>query len=306
MPADTRQSGSHLRINDMNISVQPRQFLSGHLIRRSGNVTQPLGRIGPLCARLAASRSDIAQAQSLRYRVFCKEMGAPAGAIQKLTRRDRDHWDRVCDHLLVFDEAQEDVAARRKPVGTYRFLTQQNAARRGCGFYTQGEFDIAPLMARHPTQHFMELGRSCVLPKWRDKRTIELLWHGTWAYVLRNKVDVMIGCASFSGTDPQALAEPLSFLFHHCAPDPGWGVEARQGRGVGMNLMAAEELDPKRALRSLPPLIKGYLRLGAMIAGEAVVDHQFGTTDVLVILPVSRINPRYVQHYGADAGRHAG
>ena len=72
-----------------------------------------------------------------------------------------------------------------------------------------------------------------------------------------------------------------------------------------MNLLAAEELDPKRALRCLPPLIKGYLRLGAMIAGEAVIDHQFGTTDVLVILPVSRINPRYVRHYGADASRHA-
>lgn len=289
----------------MNIAVGPGQFLSGRLARKSAANISLLGRIGSLSARLAGSRADIAMAQGLRYQVFCREMGAPAGAIQRLTRRDRDHWDRLCDHLLVFDESASSVPGRLKPIGTYRFLTQQNAASRGCGFYTQGEFDIAPLMARHGDLHFMELGRSCVLPAWRDKRTIELLWHGTWAYVLQNRVDVMIGCASFPGTDPRALAEPLSFLFHHCAPQPDWHVKARPGRGTGMNFIPATEIDQKRALKSLPPLIKGYLRLGAMIGGEAVVDRQFGTTDVLVILPVSRINPRYVRHYGADAGRHA-
>lgn len=244
-------------------------------------------------------------AQELRYQVFCREMGASAGALQRLTRRDRDSWDHACDHLLVFDESQQKPAAKRRPVGTYRFLTARAAMGAGCEFYTQGEFDIRSLMICHPSLHFMELGRSCVLPGWRDKRTIELLWHGTWAYVLKHRVDVMIGCASFHGTDPAALAEPLSFLFHHCAPEPDWQVHARSGRGVSMDLLKADQIDAKRALRSLPPLIKGYLRLGAMFGREAVIDRYFGTTDVLVILPVSRINPRYVQHYGADAGRHA-
>ena len=95
--------------------------------------------------------------------------------------------------------------ARRKPavVGTYRLLRQQLAEDHG-GFYTAGEFDIAALIARHRDLHFLELGRSCVLAPYRNKRTVELLWHGIWTYVLQNRLDVMIGCASLDGTDPRA------------------------------------------------------------------------------------------------------
>lgn len=269
-----------------------------------------LGRIGELETRLARSAAEIRTVQALRYDVFYREMAARPNAPARLLGRDKDAWDKVCDHLVVLDRGPHEPASPSaesdgRIVGTYRFLTASHAARAGLGFYTQAEFDVAPLMARHPDLEFMELGRSCVLPAWRNRRTIELLWAGTWAYVLNRKVDVMIGCASFSGTDPDRLAEPLSFLFHHAAPPPDWEVGAAAGKGVAMNRLEAGAVDARRALKALPPLVKGYLRLGAWFGREAVIDRQFGTTDVLVILPVTRLNPRYVSYYGADASRHA-
>jgi putative hemolysin len=175
----------------------------------------------------------------------------------------------------------------------------------GLPFYTAQEFDVEPLMRRHAGLHFMELGRSCVLPQWRNKRTMELMWHGVWAHVLSREADVLTGCASFPGTDPAAFAEPLSFLHHFASPPEEWDVKACAPERVPTGLLPREAVNAKRALHALPPLIKGYLRLGAKFAREAAIDRAFGTTDVLVILPVESINRRYVAHYGADAGRFA-
>jgi putative hemolysin len=115
----------------------------------------------------------------------------------------------------------------------------------------------------------------------------------------------MIGCASLKGTDPDALALPLSFLHHFAgAPEP-WRARALADRYVDMNRMSKDALDAKEALRRLPPLIRGYLRLGAVIGDGAVIDHQFGTTDVLIVLPVSGINTRYFAHFGAPGELNA-
>ncbi len=173
------------------------------------------------------------------------------------------------------------------------------------GFYSAGEFDVAPLIERHAGLRFLELGRSCVLKPYRSKRTVELLWQGIWAYVLRHGLDVMIGCASLEGTDPARLALPLSFLHHTARATGDWAVSALPDRRVDMNLMPKEALDLRAALHALPPLVKGYLRLGAQIGDGAVVDHQFNTTDVLIVMPVAAISERYVSYYGADAGRRA-
>lgn len=277
-------------------------------IFRPRRQTETLGRIGPLEVRLARTAREVREAQSLRYRVFYEEMAAIADAGTLATRRDRDAFDRICDHLLVLDHEAAGQAGGRggKPriVGTYRLL-RQSVAERHDGFYTAGEFDIAPILSRHRGLNFLELGRSCVLPPYRNKRTVELLWHGIWAYVLANGVDVMIGCASLEGTDPDRLALPLSFLHHHARSPEEWRVRPLADRHVEMNRLSKEAVDVKAALHALPPLIKGYLRLGATIGDGAVVDHQFGTTDVLIVLPVSAISARYVNYYGADASRHA-
>lgn len=262
------------------------------------------GRIGGLEVRLARSASDIKKAQRLRYEVFYREMGAIPDARTLLKRRDEDDYDAVCDHLLVIDKpakrsVKRPLLRRSKVVGTYRVLLQ-DVAEKNQGFYTQGEYDIAPLISRKRGNHyFMELGRSCVLKPYRNRRTVELLWQGLWTYVRERGVDAMLGCASFPGTDPKQHALALSFLYHYSRAPEDWLASAHPHLKVDMNMMPKEEVNVKEALKAMPPLIKGYLRLGAYIGDGAVVDQQFSTTDVLVILPVSAMDTRYFSHFGA-------
>lgn len=261
------------------------------------------GRVGDLEVRLAETWSDVRRAQRLRYEVFYNEMSAKPTFLAEMRRRDEDPYDPICDHLLVVDTAKprQDVwRTSRKPnvVGTYRVLRQE-VAERNFGFYTQGEYDIAPLVKSRPGYKFMELGRSCVLKPYRSKRSVELLWHGLWTYVREHKVDVMIGCASFEGTDPREHAMALSFLYHNALAPEGWRCRAHDSLYQKMDLLPREAVDAKAALKAMPPLIKGYLRLGAYIGDGAVIDKQFGTTDVLIILPVEKIDPRYFGHFGA-------
>ena len=265
---------------------------------RAHRPTQSLGRLGSLEVRLAQTAAEVRQAQKLRYRVFYQEGAAIANPGRLFARRDVDAYDAICDHLLVLDHATSDGQAFNRPavVGTYRLLRQPVAEEYG-GFYTAGEFDIGTLIARHGNLQFLELGRSCVLTPYRNKRTVELLWHGISGYLRQNRTDVMFGCASLDGTDPRQLAVPLSFMHHYARAPEEWRTRALPERYVEMNRISKEAIDPKEALRVLPPLVKGYLRLGAYIGDGAVVDHEFGTTDVLIILPVSAIKQRYIEHF---------
>jgi L-ornithine Nalpha-acyltransferase len=278
---------------------------SGFGLRARQASDPTLGRLGALQVRLARSAAEVRRAQRLRYRVFYEEMSATPHATTKLARRDIDPYDAICDHLLVFDhDAPRGPARKPAVVGTYRLLRQDVAEPRG-GFYSAGEFDVGALVARHRGLRFLELGRSCVLPPYRNKRTVELLWHGIWSYVLQHKLDAMIGCASLEGTDPDRLATQLAFLHHYARAPEIWRTRALPHRYVEMNRLRRSAIDPKAALRALPPLVKGYLRLGATFGDGAVIDRQFGTTDVLVVLPIATISARYVAHFGAGAERHA-
>jgi len=284
-------------------------------IRVAGKArTLSLGRLGTLEVRLACNAAEVRRAQKLRYDVFYREMSAVPGTAVALAQRDIDLFDAVCDHLLVIDHGVRQPrpgrsAGRRSRsgviVGTYRLLRQDVAERSG-GFYSASEFDIGTLLARHRGLRFLELGRSCVLPAYRDKRTVELLWHGIWAYVLEHRIDVMIGCASLEGTDPHRLALPLSFLHHHARAPEEWRTRALPERFVSLDRLPSAAIAPKAALAALPPLIKGYLRLGAVIGDGAVIDRQFGTTDVLIVLPVSTISARYLSHFGPGPSPSAG
>ena len=288
----------------------PGGLLALRALRDAGGAAFPLrkadkvyGKIGSLEVRLTRRRRDIKLAQRLRYKVFYEEMSAVPTLRAELRRRDEDPYDAVCDHLLVVDEAAAlpneswGGLRRQKVVGTYRVLRQE-VAERTLGFYTQSEYDIAPLIAAKPHHRFMELGRSCVLEPYRNKRTVELLWHGLWTYVREHKVDVMIGCASLPGTDPDQHAMALSLLHHNALAPPEWRCRAHERLYVGMDRLPKDKVDGKAALKALPPLIKGYLRLGAFVGDGAVIDRQFGTTDVLIILPVEKIDPRYFEHFG--------
>lgn len=257
---------------------------------------------GSLILRLAADADEIRACQRLRFRVFYDERGAIASGETTTDGTDSDRFDAICDHLVVIHQgpASGDDAIHLSDgelIGTYRLLRQEVAEAHG-GFYTQDEFDIAPLIHAHKNLRFLELGRSCVLKPFRTKPVVELLWQGIWNYVREYDLDVMLGCASLDGTDPSRHAAGLSYLATIASPPAEWRVRANPDRFVDMTQIPEEQIDPKTALRQLPPLIKGYLRLGCYIGEGAVIDHQFNTIDVLIILPVSAINQRYFTHFG--------
>ena len=185
-------------------------------------------------------------------------------------------------------------------IGTYRLLRQEVAEANG-GFYTEGEFDVLPVIKSHPELRFLELGRSCVLRPFRTKPVVELLWQGIWNYVRAHQMDVMLGCASLEGTDLQSHALALSFLAQS-TPPAEWTVRALPDRYVEMKRIPTADFEPRSALKNLPPLIKGYLRLGCYIGEGAVIDRQFNTIDVLIILPVAALNTRYFAHFGEPSG----
>ena len=283
------------------LPLMPQRFTGGMMRmawRRFNQSAAPLGRLGSLEVRLARSGDEVKQAQRLRYRIFYEEMSAVANARATFFGRDADPYDKFCDHLLVLDH---DVVGGPEIVGTYRLLRQEVAEKRK-GFYSAGEFQIGRLVNRHAQRSFLELGRSCVLKPYRTKRTVELLWYGIWSYVRQHNIDVMIGCASLEGTDPRRLAPLLGFLRSYAPTPEEWRVQgAARPRRPPRRTASPDAVSGITVLRELPPLIKGYLRLGAYICEEAVVDWQFGTTDVFIVLPVERINTRYINYYGPDA-----
>lgn len=260
-----------------------------------------LGRIGSLVVRLARGPEEIAAAQEVRYRVFREEFGAMLGNPEGAEARDSDRFDSVCDHLLVFDTALPSPE-RCRIVGTYRLLRQEIAGKAG-GFYSEQEYELRDLIGRHRERRFLELGRSCVLPDYRSRRTIELLWQGIWAYINHYDITAMTGCASFPGTVPAANALALSHLAQACRAAPEWDVRAVPSRYRMMDLMPSEAVDPRAAFKTMPALIKGYLRIGARIGDGCVVDYEFGTTDVLIILPAESISQRYIQFFEAESRR---
>jgi L-ornithine Nalpha-acyltransferase len=256
-----------------------------------------LGKLGTLTARLAVTKEEIRAAQELRHRVFF------AGLPQGVNCRDEERFDARCDHLLVLDPSVHR-AAERQIVGTYRLLRQECAGQAGA-YCSQNEFDVESLISRHPDRHFLELSRSCVLPQYRSRRVAELLWQGIWAYCRMHAIDVMFGCASFPGTPPARHALQLSFLHHHARAIGAWSADPVSKLAVSTDLVPSEAINSRTALASMPPLVKGYLRLGAKFSGSAVIDPHFGTTDVLVVLRTEDISERYLNHYGREAERFA-
>lgn len=256
---------------------------------------RPNGR--SLTVRLAKSAADIPAAQKLRWDVFYGDMGALADERRETPGFDCDPYDAVCDHLLVEDHA----GGGPRVVGTYRLLRHSVADRHG-GFYTAGEFDLSPFLSYLAEDgELLELGRSCVAPDYRDAGTIQLLWRGIATYLSDHGIARMFGCASFPGTDPAEHAAPLSYLFHHHLAPAGMRVRALDSRHIDMAMLPLGGYDPRQAMRLLPPLIKGYLRVGAMVGDGAVIDRQFNTVDVFMVMPVEAISHRYMSRFGAAA-----
>lgn len=249
-------------------------------------------RAGNLGVRIAATAAEVDAVQALRYRVFYGELGARADAVTARTGRDRDRFDVVADHLIVVDHAISAGAAG--VVGTYRLIKHEAAAKLG-RFYSADEYDIAPIL-EFPGR-IMELGRSCVDAAYRNRIAMQLLWRGIAAYVFHYQIDLMFGCASLPGTDPDALATELTYLYqNHLAP-PALRPRALPHRFVEMRRLRPDAVDTRRALTQMPPLVKGYLRLGGFVGDGAVIDRQFNTTDVAVVVKTDLVTDKYYRHY---------
>jgi putative hemolysin len=247
-----------------------------------------------LSVRLAGSQADVRAAQALRYQVFCVEMGARTAAPG--SGLDVDPYDAICDHLLVVEHRADGSEV---VVGTYRLLLQ-SVAERHSGFYSGDEYDLAPLMragGSASSGQMLELGRSCVAPAYRNAGTIALLWRGIADYLDAHNVGLMFGCASFPGTDPAPHAAALSYLAHHHAAPAELKVRAQPDHYVEMARLAPGSYDTRLAARSLPPLIKGYLRVGAIVGDGAFLDHSFNTVDIFVLMPVEQIAQRYSERF---------
>ncbi|MEW5889845.1 MAG: GNAT family N-acyltransferase [Pseudomonadota bacterium] len=231
-----------------------------------------------LHVRLAHSEDEVLEAQRLRFRVFAEEMGARLAT--PIPGVDRDIYDAFCEHLIVRDEQSGRI------VGTYRILSPE-AARKVGGYYSENEFDLVRL--QHMRAHMVEVGRSCIDPDYRTGAAIALLWSGLTRYMLEHDYRYLIGCASIGmGDGGHAAVGIFSRLQRHLAP-----LEYRVFPRCPLPL---ERIAPSEN-PAVPPLIKGYLRAGAYVCGEPAWDPDFNTADLLLLLPLSRVDARYARHF---------
>lgn len=252
-------------------------------------------RAGPLQVRVAENEAEIDAALALRYRVFYDEMKAKPSPEIAASRRDFDEFDPYCDHLLVIDSRVGEGA--KGIVGTYRMLRRSGAEKVG-RFYSSDEYDLSPLLSA--SGEILEVGRSCVDAEHRTRAAMQLMWRGITAYVIANGINYLFGCASLHGTDPREMAVPLSYLYHNHLAPPELRARALPDRYVDMNLLPPDKLNMKEALRGLPTMIKGYLRLGGVVGDGAVIDHDFNTVDVFVIVRMDTVSDKYFRHYTRD------
>jgi putative hemolysin len=240
--------------------------------------------------RLVQDEAELQAAQNLRYKVFYQEYGAIPSAEMVKLERDFDEFDKLADHLIVTDSSDGD----EKIVGTYRLMTQKNL-KKGDTFYSSSEYDLSKLL--NSGLNLMELGRSCVLPAYRAGSVLQLLWQGIADYISDHNIDIMFGCASLHNTDINALAQPLSYMHHYHLIDESLRPKALDDRYINMNILPKDKINVKAAFSDLPPLIKGYLRVGSMIGDGAVIDPQFKTTDVCIVAQCHLVTDRYRKHY---------
>ncbi|WP_069298955.1 GNAT family N-acetyltransferase [Neptunicoccus sediminis] len=234
--------------------------------------------------KLAESEQELAAAQRLRYRVFVQEMGARPAFDGEAANRESDAFDPYFDHLLLMDTRIPDTD--NNVVGAYRMMRSETAAK-AQGFYGAQEYDLGPII--RSGRSAVELGRSCIDPAYRNGIALHLLWQGVAEYVLRNRIELLFGVASFAGTDPTAYADGLSYLHHgHLAP-PQLRVVARQSARVRMDMKQADAIDRVTAVRQIPALIKSYIRLGGWVGEGAYVDRDFNTIDVCLVLDQQNI-----------------
>ncbi len=237
--------------------------------------------------KIAENDTEIKAAQRLRFEVFNVEMNEGLSSSWE-TGLDQDQYDKHADHLLVIDRATDNV------VGTYRMLKKSVANSNG-GFYSEGEFDLMNLK-KLPSE-ILEMGRSCVHKEYRSNGVINLLWAGIAKYLELSNASYLFGCASLHTHDSEEISEIYSYLKSRYFSEEKYRVYPLQKcivPGLKDDIVVK---DSRSILKKIPPLVKGYFRLGALVCGDPALDTEFGTTDFFILLPTDQITRRYQNHY---------
>lgn len=246
----------------------------------------------PILLRLAETPEEIIAAQKLRYAVFYEEFGATPSDEARQQKRDFDIYDDYADHLIVIDLSRTEEEGQI--IGTYRLFRAEKLPE-NMPFYSSQEFDISSLL--QSGLKLLELGRSCVLPPYRTKYVMQRLWQGIAEYVTQHKIDLLFGCASLPETDPAKIIDQLAYFKHFHAPPPHLCPQAIPDCTTGLELKEKEQIDPKQVFSSLPPLIKGYIRVGSYIGQGAFLDKDFNCIDICIVLPTEKVTSKYMKHY---------
>ena len=249
---------------------------------------------GNLEVRLAENSLEIDAAQALRYKVFFEEMQAKPSIKQKKSKRDIDEFDHYFDHILVIDNSKSGKIYD-KVLGTYR-LNGGNHKDKKSFFYTSGEYNLSKLL--NFDGNILELGRSCVDQKYRNGKTMQLLWAFIAQYVIKYNIKIMFGCASFPGIEINNHKPALAYLYKKYLAPAHIRPVAIKDRYIAMkDDFLINKSNFKKFLSSIPPLIKGYIRLGAFVGDGAVIDYDFNTIDVCIVLPTEKVAARYMDHF---------
>ena len=240
-------------------------------------------------ARLAKNFKDIDIAQNLRFKVFYEELEAKPTIKNILYEKDFDELDPFCDHLLVIDNNKK--SKRESIVGTYRLIRRPMTQIHG-KFYTEGEFDIKKILKEKG--EILELGRSCVSKEYRNKPIIKLLWKAISAYMEHYKIKTLFGCASFPGVNYKKYKQQLSLLHYYYLSPESIRPKALPPNNIKLKYCQKKDLNIDKIFKSLPPLLKGYLRLGARVSDGAFIDKQFNTIDICIVLKSNFLKKNYI------------
>ena len=247
-----------------------------------------------LIIRLAETNSEIKKAQSLRYSVFYKEKNAKASLFKKMLRRDFDKIDRFADHLIVIDKNRRSL--QNNIIGTYRLIRGDLANQYG-GFHTSTEFDLSNIFQLYKNNQILELGRSCVHKKYRNGATVNLLWKAIANYINIYNIKILLGCASFPGTNVMNFSDELAYLKKNYSLQSKLSVKSLDANIYPINNSKNKNIGNLKLFIKLPPLIKGYLRVGGKVSESCFVDHDFNTIDLCVVVQTNDINNKYKKRF---------
>ena len=277
------------QIVNTNLFVKTKKTMSS-IIRKKRIIKKIKSEFEPIIfknftIKIAESNFEIKKAQSLRYKIFFKEKNIKKKSFKFLLQRDYDFYDKISDHLIIIDNNRE---IRDNVIGTYRLL-RGNCAKLYRGFYTEQEFDISNLKKNFSSKDILELGRSCVHPQYRSGIILKLLWQGISNYIKMYKIKILMGCASFHGTNPSKFKDEFSLLYENYRLPEDYDVKSLQSNEISFN----KNINHSTTLNKLPPLIKGYLRAGGMVSENFYIDMEFETIDYCVIMLTEKIVSRY-------------